>query len=96
MQARRTEEEAEEVKQQERMAVMTRMMRKMWAHGRMDAQHIWWVGDLLVADCKKGGSTQNGNTHCNSGTTGCMKMMMMMKKKGRRASEARGSDDVKC
>ena len=42
----RTEEE--DVKQQQRMKTMTDMMK-----GRMDANHIWWIGDLLPADCNK-------------------------------------------
>ena len=47
MQAGRTVQEA--VKQQKRMEVMRKMMKKMRAQGRMDAQNSWCISDMLAA-----------------------------------------------
>ena len=67
MHARETEEE--ELKQQQRLKTMTDTIRKIKAKGRVDANNSWWVSEVLAADCTKCGSTQNGGTHCSSGTT---------------------------
>ena len=64
----------EEVKQQQRMAVMTSMMRKRKTKGGMDTQNSWWVSDLAT-DCKKkfAPPRMNGRTQSSNGTIGCMK-----------------------
>ena len=58
MQTEQTEEK--EVRQQTRMEVMKRMVRRMRAKGRMDAHNRWWVSELLAVEYEKRGSTQNG------------------------------------
>ena len=45
--------EEEGLQQQQRMAVLARMMRKRNAQGRMDAQNSKEVSELLAADGKK-------------------------------------------
>ena len=46
-------EKKEEMRQQQRMKVMTDMTRKIKPKGRMDARNSWWVSELLAADCQK-------------------------------------------
>ena len=53
--------EKAEIRQQHRMQTTAEMTRKIKEKGRMDANNIRWVGELLAADCKETrGSTQNG------------------------------------
>ena len=92
MQAGRTEE-GDEVKQQETLAFLTRMMNKMKATGGKDAQHSWWDIDSLAHFSQKRGSTQDEGTQCISGATGCKERE---KERRRKASNDRGSDNVKC
>ena len=51
MQESQTEEQ--EMRQQQRMKVMTDVTKKIKSKGRMDATDSWWVSQLLAADCKK-------------------------------------------
>ena len=41
------------MKQQQRMAFMKDLIRKIKSKGRMDAKNRWWVAELLAADCEK-------------------------------------------
>ena len=45
--------EKEEMKQQQRMAVMEDLIKKMRSNGSMDAKNRWWVSELLAKDCEK-------------------------------------------
>ena len=45
--------EEEEMKQQQRMAIIQDLTRKIRSKGRMDAKNRWWVAELLAADCEK-------------------------------------------
>ena len=45
--------EGQEMKRQERMNIMKDMMKKVRSKGRIDAEHRWWVAELLAADCEK-------------------------------------------
>ena len=45
--------EEEEMKQQQRMAVMKDLIKKIRSKGRMDAKNRWWVSELLAKDCEK-------------------------------------------
>ena len=46
--------EKKEMRQQQRMKVMTDMTRKIKkTKGRMYANNSWWASELLVADCQK-------------------------------------------
>ena len=51
MQESQTEEE--EMRQQQRMKVMTDMTKNVKSKGRLDANNSWRVSELLAADCKK-------------------------------------------
>ena len=41
------------MKQQQRMAIMKDLIKKIRSKGRMDAQNRWWVAELLAKDCEK-------------------------------------------
>ena len=41
------------MKQQQRMAIMKDLMKKMRSEGRMDAKNRWWVTEILATDCEK-------------------------------------------
>ena len=41
------------MKQQQRMAIMKDLVKKIRSKGRMDAKNRWWVSELLAADCEK-------------------------------------------
>ena len=43
----------EEMKQQQRMAIMKDLIKIIRSKGRMDAQNRWWVAELLAKDCEK-------------------------------------------
>ena len=43
----------EEMKQQQRMKIMTGVQRNIKATGRMDANNSWWVSELLPLIAKK-------------------------------------------
>ena len=45
--------EAEEMKQQQRMAIMEDLIRKIRSKERMDAQSRWRVAEILAAACEK-------------------------------------------
>ena len=45
--------EEEEVKQQQRVAIVEGLTKKIRSRGRMDAKNRWWVADLLSKDCEK-------------------------------------------
>ena len=45
--------EEEEMKQQQRMMIIKNLTKKIRSEGRMDAKKIWWVSELLAADCGK-------------------------------------------
>ena len=45
--------EEEEMKQQQRMAIMKELIKKSRSTGRMDAKNRWWVSELLAKDCEK-------------------------------------------
>ena len=45
--------EVEEMKQQQRMAIMRDLKKRNRSKGRMDAQNRWWVAELLAKDCEK-------------------------------------------
>ena len=53
--------------------IMTEMMRKIKAKGRMGANSSSWVSELLAVDCKKCGIIHNRRTQCSDGTLGCLK-----------------------
>ena len=38
--------------------------------GRINAQELWWVSEMLANDCEKRGSTQKEKTRCGSGMHG--------------------------
>ena len=77
MQAEQTEEE--EVRQQTRMDVMKRMVRRMRAKGRMDVHNRWWVSELLVVDCEKAWLDTEWKLRCGSGMSGCGKKRRRMR-----------------
>ena len=41
------------MKQQQRMAIMKDLIKKIRPKGRMDAENRWWVSELLAADCER-------------------------------------------
>ena len=41
------------MKQQQRMAIMKDLIKKIRPKGRMDAENRWWVSELLAADSEK-------------------------------------------
>ena len=43
----------EEMKQQQRIAIMKDLMKKIRSEGTMDAKNRWWVAELLAKDCDK-------------------------------------------
>ena len=43
----------EEMKQQQRMAIIGDLIQKLRSNGRMDAQNRWWISELLAKDCEK-------------------------------------------
>ena len=45
--------EQEEMKQQQRMAIMKDLKKKSRSKGRMDAPNLWWVSELLARDCEE-------------------------------------------
>ena len=45
--------EEEEMKQQQRMAIMKNLIKTIRSKGRMDVQNRWWVTELLATDCEK-------------------------------------------
>ena len=45
--------EEEEMKQQQRMAIMIDLRKKIRSKGSMDAKNRWWVSELLAKDCEK-------------------------------------------
>ena len=45
--------EGEEMKRQQRVKVTKDVTKKSRSKGRMDAEHRWWVAELLAADCEK-------------------------------------------
>ena len=45
--------EEEEMKQQQSMAFMKDLMKKIRSNGRMDARNRWWVAEVLAKDCEK-------------------------------------------
>ena len=45
--------EEKEMKQQQRMAIMTDLMKKIRSKGSMDAKNRWWVSELLAKECEK-------------------------------------------
>ena len=51
MQESRTEKE--EMKQLQRMKVITEMTKNITSKGRTDANNIWWVSELLAAESKQ-------------------------------------------
>ena len=65
-----SETQKEEMRQQQRMKVMTAMTEKIQAKGGMDANNSWWVSEFPAADCKMRGSTQDGKTQCCDGGGG--------------------------
>ena len=77
MQAEQTEEE--EVRQQTRMDVMKRMLRRMRAKGRMHVHNRWWVSELLVVDCEKAWLDPEWEVRCGSGMSGCGKKRRRMR-----------------
>ena len=44
----------EEMKQQQRMAIIEDLIRNIRSKGRMNAKNRWCVSELLAADCEKG------------------------------------------
>ena len=65
--------EKEEMRQQQRVKIITDMTRKIKAQSSMGANNSRWASESLAADCKQHGSTQNGRTHCGDGAIGCVK-----------------------
>ena len=45
--------EEEEMKQQQRMAIMKDLIRKIRSKGGMDPKNRWWVSELLAKDCEE-------------------------------------------
>ena len=45
--------EEEEMKQQQRMAIMKHLMKKIRSKGGIDAKNRWWVAELLAKDYEK-------------------------------------------
>ena len=45
--------EDEEMKHQQRMAIMKDLIKKIRSKERMDAKNRWWYSELLAADCEK-------------------------------------------
>ena len=45
--------EEEEMKQQQRVAIMKDLIKKTRSEGSMDAKNRWWVSELLAKDCEK-------------------------------------------
>ena len=43
----------EEMKQQQRMAIMKDLMKKITSEGRMDAEDRWWILEFLATDCER-------------------------------------------
>ena len=41
------------MKQQQRMAIMRDLKKKIRSKERMDAENRWWVSELLSADCER-------------------------------------------
>ena len=41
------------MKQQQRVAIMKDLMKKIRSKGRMDAKNRWWVSEILATDCEK-------------------------------------------
>ena len=41
------------MKQQQRMAIMKDLLKKIRSKGSMDAKNRWWVSELLAKDCEK-------------------------------------------
>ena len=52
---------------------MKRMVLSVRDTGRVDAQHRWWVGGFLAADCEKVRLNQEGRIRCSGGVFGCPK-----------------------
>ena len=52
-QSKQEELTEEEMKQQQRMAIMEDLVKKIRSIGRMDAKNRWWVSELLAKDCEK-------------------------------------------
>ena len=53
LQSKQEELTEEEMKQQQRMAVMSDLIKKIRSKGRMDAKTRWWVSELLANNCEK-------------------------------------------
>ena len=53
LQSKQEELADEEVKQQQRMAIMKDLKRKIRSKRSMDAQNRWWVAEMLAKDCEK-------------------------------------------
>ena len=63
--------EKEEMRQQQRIKVVTDMAKKIKAKDRMDANNGWWVSELLAADCQKAWlHLEWEDTQCYNGTIG--------------------------
>ena len=45
--------EKEEMRQLQRMKVMTDMTKNITSKGRTDANNNWWVSELFAAECKQ-------------------------------------------
>ena len=45
--------EEQEMEQQQKMAIMKGLMKKIRSKGRMDAKYRWCVSELLAKDCEK-------------------------------------------
>ena len=62
--------EEEQMKQQQRMPDMIRMIE---AKGSMDASNGWRVSNCWLLVAEKRGFIQNGRIQCRDGTIGCMR-----------------------
>ena len=63
--------EEEEMKQQQRMAIMKDLIKKIRTKGSVDAKNRWWVAELLARKTvRKHGPTQDGRTPCRNGMNG--------------------------
>ena len=65
--------EEEEMKQQQRMAIMKDLIKKNRSKGRMDAKNRWWVSELQAKDCEKAwihtGSAGGSSESCKNNQT---------------------------
>ena len=51
--SRKESTEEEEMRQQQRMAIMKDLMRKIRSKGKVDAKNRLWVADILATECEK-------------------------------------------